>query len=93
MDYSLIIGIPFFILFAHLIAEYIGRKREIGYMKTVFWCMMLSPIAGFFIALSSSKLEEEEDQEEYAVIENTAVENKSGKKKVRVKKKIKREPF
>ena len=93
MDYSLIIGIPFFILFANLIAEQIGRKREIGYMKTVFWCLMLSPIAGFFIALSSPKLEEEEEQEENSGIENATVENKSGKRKVRVKKKIRREPF
>lgn len=41
---------------AHLVAENIGRKRRIGYGKSVFWSILFSPIIGYFITLASPKL-------------------------------------
>jgi len=36
-----------------LVAKYIGEKREIGYGKSVFWSILLSPIVGFIITKMS----------------------------------------
>ena len=40
----------------HWIAEYIGRKRKIGYGQSVFYSVMLTPILGLFITLLSKKI-------------------------------------
>lgn len=45
----------------HLIAQYLGRKREIGYGKSVMWCLLLSPFIGIFIVLSSGKLDKSDE--------------------------------
>ena len=42
---------------AHLIAQYIGTKRKIGYGKSVFWSIVLTPLIGLVITLSSKKLD------------------------------------
>ena len=42
---------------AHLIAQYIGRKRQIGYGKSVFWSILFSPVIGILVTLSSRKIE------------------------------------
>jgi uncharacterized protein YqgC (DUF456 family) len=44
---------------AQLIAQYIGRKRKIGYGKSVFWAIVLGPIIGLIIALSSKRIAQE----------------------------------
>ena len=56
MDYFWIIAGAINIISAHLIAQYIGKKREIGYGKSVFWSIVLSPIIGLIITLSSKRL-------------------------------------
>ena len=48
-----------FIAATHLIAEYIGTKREIGYGQSVFWSIVLSPIIGLAITLCSKKIKTE----------------------------------
>jgi len=49
MNYSWIILIALYIVLTHLIAQYIGRKRKIGYGKSVFWSVLLSPLIGLII--------------------------------------------
>jgi len=41
----------------HLIAKHIGAKREIGYGKSVFWSMVLSPIIGLIITKMSKQID------------------------------------
>ena len=41
----------------HLIAQYIGTKRKIGYGKSVFWSILLTPLIGLIITLSSKKID------------------------------------
>lgn len=53
MDYTWIAMIVVYIVLTHLIAKYIGSKREIGYGKSVFWSMVLTPIIGLVIAKMS----------------------------------------
>jgi len=40
-----------------LIAHYIGRKRKIGYGKSIFWSIVLGPIVGLIITFSSKRIE------------------------------------
>ena len=49
MNYIWILIIALYIILTHLVAKYIGAKRKIGYGKTVFWSLMISPIIMFFI--------------------------------------------
>ena len=53
MEYTWIVIIVVYIVLTHLIAKHIGAKREIGYGKTVFWSLMISPIIMYFVAKSS----------------------------------------
>jgi Na+-driven multidrug efflux pump len=53
MNYIWIIIIALYIVLTHLVAKYIGEKREIGYGKSVFWSILLSPIVGFVITKMS----------------------------------------
>jgi uncharacterized protein YqgC (DUF456 family) len=48
------------IVCAQLIAHYLGKKRKIGYGKSVFWSIVLGPIVGLIITLSSKRLPENE---------------------------------
>ncbi len=54
-NYTLIAVFVIYILLTHLIAKYIGEKREIGYGKSVFWSLFCSPIIGFIITISSKE--------------------------------------
>jgi len=54
---SIVFGVVYIIL-THFIAEYIGKNRAIGYGRSVFWCILLTPVIGIFIVLLSRKLEE-----------------------------------
>ncbi len=57
MNYTWIAIIIIYIVLTHLIAQYIGAKREIGYGKSVFWSILLSPLIGFFISNMSNSIE------------------------------------
>lgn len=48
------------ILIIHSIAQYIGTKRKIGYGKSVFWSIVLTPVIGLIITLSSRKIDKQE---------------------------------
>lgn len=56
MNYILILVVVLYIVLTHLIARYIGEKREIGYGKSVFWSVVLTPIIGFVITIMSKQL-------------------------------------
>jgi hypothetical protein len=45
------------IVIIHSIAQYIGTKRKIGYGKSVFWSIVLTPVIGLIITLSSKKID------------------------------------
>lgn len=49
----------FLIVFAFLIAHFLGRKRQIGFGWSFFFCIFLSPIFGFIITMLSRKYYEE----------------------------------
>lgn len=55
MIYIWMIIILLYIVLTHLIAKYIGAKREIGYGMSIFWSILLSPIIGFMITILSKK--------------------------------------
>lgn len=50
MNYIWILIIVLYIVLTHLVAKHIGAKRKIGYGKTVFWSLMISPIIMAIIA-------------------------------------------
>ncbi len=45
-----------YFLLTHLVSKYIGSTRKIGYYKSVFWSIVLTPIIGLIIILASAKL-------------------------------------
>jgi predicted membrane protein len=53
---SITLFITYF-LASHIFAEFIGKKKQIGYTKSVYWSILFSPIIGLIIILSSPKLE------------------------------------
>jgi len=57
MEYIWIAIIVVGIVLTHLIAKHIGAKREIGYGKSVFWSMVLTPIIGLIITKMSKKID------------------------------------
>lgn len=61
MNYGIVILIGLLeIIVIHLIAQYIGTKRKIGYGKSVFWSILLTPVIGLIITLSSRKINNHE---------------------------------
>ena len=59
MNYIWIIVIVLYVIFAHLIAQNFGTKRKIGYGKSILWSILLSPIIGLLITLSSKPIEKQ----------------------------------
>jgi len=57
MEYIWIAITVVYILLTHLIAKHIGAKREIGYGKSVFWSMVLTPIIGLIISKMSQQID------------------------------------
>jgi uncharacterized membrane protein YhaH (DUF805 family) len=57
MEYTWIVVIVVYIILTHLIAKHIGAKREIGYGKSVFWSMVLTPIIGLIITKMSNQID------------------------------------
>ncbi|HAF31163.1 MAG TPA: hypothetical protein DCG75_19160 [Bacteroidales bacterium] len=61
MNYGIVILIGLLeIIVIHLIAQYIVTKRKIGYGKSVFWSISLTPVMGLIITLSSRKIDKPE---------------------------------
>ena len=58
MNFIWFIAVALHFGLTYLIAKYIGTDRQIGYSKSIYWCILLSPIIGFIIVLSSPKLSE-----------------------------------
>lgn len=48
-----------YVIITHVIAKYIGETRQIGYGKSVFFSVLLSPIVGYFITKWSKPLDKE----------------------------------
>jgi hypothetical protein len=57
MDYIWSAIIVVYIVLTHLIAKHIGAKREIGYGKSVFWSILLTPIIGLIITKMSKTID------------------------------------
>ena len=53
MEIFSIIG---FIIFSFLIAEFLGKKRQISFGWSFFFCLFLSPLIGFFITIGSNHI-------------------------------------
>lgn len=56
MNFVWIISTALYFIFTYLIAKYIGSERHIGYSKSIYWSILLSPIIGLFVTLSSPKI-------------------------------------
>jgi Na+-driven multidrug efflux pump len=54
MEYVII---ALYVIASHLIARYIGRKRKIGYGKSVLISVLFSPVIGLICTLSSKKID------------------------------------
>lgn len=62
MAYELIGWIEFVLIYlfaTNLVANTFGAKRQIGYRKSVYWCIVLTPIIGLIVTLSSPKIKKE----------------------------------
>lgn len=57
LDYLIILGVS--ITFAFSIAYFLGRKRQIGFVWSLFFCVTLSPIVGIVATVLSRKLNKE----------------------------------
>lgn len=57
MNYTVIFAIALYIALTHMIAQYIGTKRQIGYGQSVLWSIVFSPIIGLIITLLSKPIE------------------------------------
>ncbi len=58
MNFIWLIAFVLYFGLTYLIAKYIGTHRQIGYSNSIYWCILLSPIIGFIMVLSSPKLTE-----------------------------------
>jgi hypothetical protein len=56
------IWIILYFVLSHLIAQYIGTKREIGYGMSVFWSIVFSPVIGLIVTMLSKKIVKHEVQ-------------------------------
>ena len=55
MNYTILL-IVLYLLLTHLIAQYLGTKRRIGYGRSVLWSVLFSPLIGLIITLSSKPI-------------------------------------
>jgi Na+-driven multidrug efflux pump len=60
MNYIWILIIVLYIVLTHLVAQYIGTKRKIGYGKSVLISVLFSPIIGLICTLLSKKIKKQE---------------------------------
>lgn len=54
-----IVVVILYVILTHVIAKYIGETRQIGYGKSVFFSVLLSPLIGYFITKWSKPLAED----------------------------------
>jgi len=59
MDYIWIVIILLYIALSHVIAQYIGTKRRIGYGKSILWSVLFSPIIGFIVTILSKQTDKQ----------------------------------
>ncbi len=59
MNYIWILIIALYFVLTHLIAQYIGTKRKIGYGKSILWSILFSPVIGFIITKLSKPIEQQ----------------------------------
>lgn len=59
MKYDWITGVLIYLHTTALLAQAFGAHREIGYRKSVYWCIVLTPIIGLIVTLSSPKIKKE----------------------------------
>jgi len=59
MEFIGILLIVLYFVFSHLIAQYFGAKRKIGYGGSILWSILLSPVIGLAITLMSKPIAEE----------------------------------
>jgi len=59
MDYIWIVIILLYIVLSHVIAQYIGTKRRIGYGKSILWSVLFSPIIGFIVTILSKQTDKQ----------------------------------
>ena len=52
-----IAAILLYIILTHIIAEYIGKKRIIGYGRSILISILFSPIIGLIVTLLSKKIQ------------------------------------
>jgi Na+-driven multidrug efflux pump len=50
--------IALYFVLSHLIAQYIGTKRRLGYGQSILWSILFSPVIGLIVTLLSKKVEE-----------------------------------
>lgn len=55
MNFTWFVVVALYFGLTHLIANFIGIHRQIGYGKSVYWCIVLSPVIGLLIVLSSPR--------------------------------------
>lgn len=55
--YTWITTFVLYFALTHVIAQYIGTKREIGYGKSVWWSIMLTPIIGYIRTILSRPID------------------------------------
>jgi len=59
MNYIWILIIIIYIVLTHLIAQYIGKKRKIGYRKSILCSILFSPLIGFIITKLSNPIDKQ----------------------------------
>ena len=58
MNYIWILMIALYFVLSHVIAEYIGTKRRLGYGQSILWSILFSPVIGLIVTLLSKRIEE-----------------------------------
>jgi hypothetical protein len=59
MKYDWITGVFIYLHATALVAQVFGAHREIDYRKSVYWCIVLTPIIGLIVNLASRKIKKE----------------------------------
>ena len=65
-DLTLIIIVCIYFIATHLNGKYIGRKRAIGYGKSILWSILFSPIIGLIITLLSKRVDDIHSSTKYS---------------------------
>lgn len=56
MNFDYFIWVALYFGLTYFIAKFIGTHRQIGYSKSIYWSILLTPIIGLIVTLSSKKL-------------------------------------